>query len=52
MDPTVELVLRLPAAPGPDPLAGLMVVILMIWIFATPWLRLCWWLGVRARAAR
>jgi hypothetical protein len=50
MDPTVELVLRQPAA-GPDPLAALLVVMLMVWIFATPWLRLCWWLGVRARGA-
>jgi hypothetical protein len=49
MDPTVELVLRQPA-PGPDPLASLLVVLLMLWIFATPWLRLCWWLGTRARS--
>jgi hypothetical protein len=51
--PTIELVLLHPAvAPGPDPLVGLLVAMMAIWVLATPWLRLCWWLGARTRSAR
>jgi hypothetical protein len=52
VEQTLELVLRPPtggAVVAGDPLPALMVTMAAIWLFGTPWLRLCWWLGARAR---
>ena len=51
MDPTVELVLQPPVA-GMDPFATLLVAMGALWVFGSPWVRLCWWLGTRARQPR
>jgi hypothetical protein len=44
----MELVLQPPQA-GIDPVASLAITLGMVWVFGSPWLRLCWWLGTRAR---
>jgi hypothetical protein len=51
VDPTLELVLQPPAV-GTDPLAALLITMAALWVFGGPWLRLCWWLGARARRPR
>ncbi|MEY2476933.1 MAG: hypothetical protein QOG87_2248 [Actinomycetota bacterium] len=51
MEPTLELVLQPPAV-GTDPLGAMMISVAALWILGGPWLRLCWWLGARARRAR
>ena len=51
VEPTLELVLQPPAV-GNDPLAALVITLAAVWILGAPWLRLCWWLGTRARRHR
>jgi hypothetical protein len=51
VQPTLELVLQPPEV-GADPLAALVITLAALWIFGGPWLRLCWWLGARARDQR
>jgi hypothetical protein len=51
MEPTLELVLQPPAA-GTDPLAALIISLGAVWVLGGPWVRMCWWLGARARRQR
>jgi hypothetical protein len=51
VEPTLELVLQPPVV-GTDPLGALLITMAAVWILGAPWVRLCWWLGTRARALR